>query len=846
MAQAGEKLNHNDRSGFLIGERITDDIERMAAELQLLRGVESNTREAVSLLRRMANAPAPADAGRQRAVAQPSRSAANDSSGERSRQAQRPARASAPADAGSTRSSPAESRTASSRSSAGPDTSNRHTRRASAPADVGAPASRDGRGRFSSGPLGSSVAEPGGSSGAIKSMVDAVKGIASSTASGTDSIDPTIQAAKELGGMLAPATALFKPLGGLFGRGKEAKEAKQHRESVNWMRRIWRTQIDGNKKAGGGGMMMRMLGMLAPLLALLMGPLKMLGAMKMAGGLAGLARGALGGIGGRRSRNRRGADDGPSVHKAKGKAATATTPGWKSGGKLAGKAAGVMGMGKGLLKRIPILGALIGGGMLANGLMTEAKTPEEKKEKWGSVGGAAGGLIGGALGMIGGPAGAIAGGMLGDYIGEKVGTWLATADLGAMISDVEGVFGKMADATKELATGAFKHLQDAWSGLIEGGSELFSSMKDWVGEKLGVAKDTVQDVAYTAKDKVSSGVSTVKDAGQNFLNKVTGGRYEGGSNSAKGAMVSAMAEAGITDPKSQAALMANVDHESGGFTRSEENLNYSAKRLQQVFPKYYKDAESARADAGNPEAIANRVYGGRMGNTEAGDGFKYRGRGMIQLTGKAQYESMGKKLGVDLVNNPELAADPKIAAKIAANYWKTSGADKAATSGDMVKARKLVNGGTNGLADVQAKTAGYLEQAKAGELTAAQTGDKVKAAPPMVAQKAMGSAIAKIQPAQSAQPVGVLAPTAAAPKVPPLLAAPAAPPTIKAASYSAPAPDASLTKVPATPEVRTPPGAGAPAKPAQAAPMAPLSQNVSDRQIAHASAGGIGMGMARL
>lgn len=828
-------MEHDKRSGFLRGESIADEIDSMVEELQALRSIESNTREAVGLLRRMANMPAPSDPGRRTTATAPnfSQRSANDSRTTRQKSSAGPSAPRAP-------------------SAQGP--------RGSAPSEPGG--ARDGKGRFVAGQSSASgrgasvgVSASADSGAAIKAIGDALRNAAGSAASGADSIDPTIQAGKELGSIFSPVKALFKPLGGLFGGSKEAKEAKQRREGVSWLRRIWRTQADANKKTGGGGFLSKLVGMFAamltPLLGMLLAPLKLLGALtglSKLGNLLGRGSGSRGGSA-RGSRRDRMGSTGPDGRRSsrEAKAAKAGKGGFfskmlKSGGGLL-KGGGLLGgaakLGKGLLKRIPLLGALFGGGMAINALMKDAKTPEEKQEKWGAVGGSVGGLLGGALGMLGGPAGAIAGGILGDFIGEQVGSWLATADLGAMIDSVTGVFSSVADSAKELASGAFDFVQKAWAGLVENGNKLFGAVKDWAAGKL----DTVQDAAYTARDKVSEGVSYVADKGKNLLNTVTGGSYGGGSNAAKQEMIAAMGEAGIRDPKSQAALMANVDHESGGFKSKEENLNYSAKRLQEVFPKYYKTPEDARADAGNPEAIANKVYGGRMGNKEAGDGFKYRGRGLIQLTGRDQYEKMSKETGVDLVSNPEMAADPKIAAKIAASYWKTSGADKAAQAGDMVKARKLVNGGTNGLEDVQGKTAGYLAQAQNGELAMTKSADQVTIQAPKGAQQAMVSTMAAVK---GTGPIGVMAPTQSVQPVPmaSVAATPTSASTASVASYAPPAPDANLTSIPATAEVRNP-GPAAPAKSGTTEATVPLTQNVGDRQIAHASAGGIGMGMMR-
>lgn len=130
-----------------------------------------------------------------------------------------------------------------------------------------------------------------------------------------------------------------------------------------------------------------------------------------------------------------------------------------------------------------------------------------------------------------------------------------------------------------------------------------------------------------------------------------------------------MSAGGITDPQAQRNILAQIAAESGGVAKS-ENLNYTPDRLLKVFPKYIKDLDDARAlIKQGPEAIANRVYGGRMGNT-ADEGYRYRGRGIIQLTGKSNYEKFGKMIGVDLVNNPDLANDPEVAQMLAVAYFK--------------------------------------------------------------------------------------------------------------------------------------------------------------------------------
>ena len=196
---------------------------------------------------------------------------------------------------------------------------------------------------------------------------------------------------------------------------------------------------------------------------------------------------------------------------------------------------------------------------------------------------------------------------------------------------------------------------------------------------------------------------------------------------------------GITDPKELANFMGQVQHESQNFSRLEENLNYSGSRLLEVF-KERNGLTAAKADeigkipdrTERQRAVAEVAYGApagkaMLGNTEAGDGYAFRGRGYMQLTGRRNYTAFGKATGLDLVNHPELAADPSNAEKLAVQYWKTAvqGNSKART--DVTVAGSIINTGVagnknpNGLADRQANAAawekalnnGYLQEALA-------------------------------------------------------------------------------------------------------------------------------------
>lgn len=153
-----------------------------------------------------------------------------------------------------------------------------------------------------------------------------------------------------------------------------------------------------------------------------------------------------------------------------------------------------------------------------------------------------------------------------------------------------------------------------------------------------------------------------------------------------------------------AHFLAQAAHESGDFKATVENLNYGAKGLRSVFGKYFPTDALALQYERKPEKIANRVYANRMGNGDeaSGDGWKHRGRGYIQLTGKSNYSEFGAAIGVDVTSNPDIVAT-KYPLLSAAWFFHKNGlhliADTGATEAVVTKITVRVNGGTNGLAD---------------------------------------------------------------------------------------------------------------------------------------------------
>jgi putative chitinase len=164
------------------------------------------------------------------------------------------------------------------------------------------------------------------------------------------------------------------------------------------------------------------------------------------------------------------------------------------------------------------------------------------------------------------------------------------------------------------------------------------------------------------------------------------------------------AKFGINTPLRLAHFLAQCGHESAGFKATQENLNYSAKGLMGIFKKYFPTEALAKQYERNPQKIASKVYGGRMGNgAEAtGEGYKFRGRGYIQLTGKDNYTAFGKSIGEDIVSNPDVVSG-KYALLSAAWFWSNNGLNKLADGGSadtvVTTITKRVNGGTIGLPD---------------------------------------------------------------------------------------------------------------------------------------------------
>lgn len=160
-----------------------------------------------------------------------------------------------------------------------------------------------------------------------------------------------------------------------------------------------------------------------------------------------------------------------------------------------------------------------------------------------------------------------------------------------------------------------------------------------------------------------------------------------------------MLEYAVVTRNQRSMFLSQLLHESAMMTAIIENLNYSELGLMKVFKKYF-DRNSAKRYARQPERIANRVYANRMGNgnEDSGDGWRFRGRGLIQLTGRENYIACGKGLGIDLIKDPDYLLTPEGSTRSAGWFWKSKKLGESADRGDVVTNTKIINGGTNGLA----------------------------------------------------------------------------------------------------------------------------------------------------
>jgi predicted chitinase len=267
--------------------------------------------------------------------------------------------------------------------------------------------------------------------------------------------------------------------------------------------------------------------------------------------------------------------------------------------------------------------------------------------------------------------------------------------ISGMVSSWDAFTGFLKDKFGIDLPAILKPVVDAGKKAVEVATEAVKPAVDAAKETAAAGTEAAKNTAQAALDAVKKSSPKTTEALGNALDKVSEGvgkiksHATGKTAANKAAMIAEMDAQGITDPKERAMMMAQADHESGGFAFTKE---------------LGKDSYFDKYDAGTKK-------GRDLGNTEKGDGLKYKGRGLIQLTGRSNYEAAGKDLGLDLVNHPELAETPENAAKTAMWFWKKNKKlSEKAKQGDVLGTRKIVNGGTNGLDDVNTKYNKYLAE----------------------------------------------------------------------------------------------------------------------------------------
>lgn len=364
------------------------------------------------------------------------------------------------------------------------------------------------------------------------------------------------------------------------------------------------------------------------------------------------------------------------------------------------------------------------------------------------AGAATGAAAGAAVGSVVPVVGTAVGGILGGVVGGALGAW-GGEKAGRSVGDA---VASTMDNVEDEARNALDERESRLRNEEAKERKWYNPASWFSGGNEGGGPENTQ--ASRRSNRGNRGGSTASPT--------PGGSASGGER--EQALIHAMHDAGITDPNEQAAFMGQMHHESAGFSSFDESFNYSsAERIMEVSRTARNQGvgavEAARAQG--PEAVAELMYGGRMGNVEPGDGYKYRGRGFTQLTGRDNYTAASEALGIDLVSNPELAADPEVAAKVSTWYWQERGGlSEAAQRGDTGEVTRLINGGHNGLADREAQTNRYLAAAHAGELTVEpqQPAEQSGAAPVAIADN--GAPRSPTRPAEAeadARPVTVAA-----------------------------------------------------------------------------------------
>jgi hypothetical protein len=786
-----------DDSGFLIGAgRVSLNLEK--ERLQLLRAIKVDTaamRQALTdgaATPKVARSPALAPAVAARA-ARVARAASNDNSLHSQQQAQQR--------------SESVRRLRSAQDS--------ETKRAATP-------QRGANGRFlvgAGGAEGQAQAKTGQRKllAGVGSILSSLKSGFGSMGGNGESVDPTIAAAKEFGSLMSPITKPFKGLMGLMFRRRP--DDTEQKVSVPWYRRIWSELRGINEKSGGSSGGKGIFGGLGNLLGAIPG----IGLLAKGAGMLG-GRGRRSGVQVDPSRRARARDRLARRNAARGGSGGFGRMAKAVGGKLGG-------LGSGLLKRIPLLGALLAGGSALASIFGIGD--QTRDERFKGAGGGIGALIGGGLGTLLGPVGTVIGGVLGEMVGSKVGEWLSTVDWSEIGDTITSAWD---DLTNKIGEG-WKWVQNKFGGALDMVSSTFSGLKDgavkaaetaanWAKEKAAAAKEAVKGAVSAVSEKAAPAVKAVTDKAGSMYEAATleGGRLmgkldkgyrhkekfdgiKGGESLAKYGTYTNDEADRIRELKSSGANTgANL---KGGMPQDIRNKIIAYATASGLDPEQMLQI-AALESGGNPNAISSTGASGvyqMTGQTATGLGITNRFDADQNIAG-------GMKLALA---NAQALRNRGMAVNRDNLYMMHQLGPKAATD--------LIQGAAQGK---------NLNQLSAGTQTAASMnyGKNAKTAKEYLAKNSMAldarlGQVSKSVPATLA----AVTPASAAPKASAVpMVATAAPSLDKQALAPVPTPPRKIGDNSKKPEV-----------PMLLAP--PLTQNIADRGLAQAATGGLGMNL---
>lgn len=642
---------------------------------------------------------------------------------------------------------------------------------------------------------------------ALGDIAEAIRDSSGAALSGTEEIDPTLQAANEIGGLLGP---VLRPFGGLFRSMFGGKD-----KSIPWYRRIVNELRDINKKTDGSG------GFLKFILAALMALPALLGKLipgflmrALAGSVIGKGLGAVGKVLGRAG--------GAVLAGGKtllGKGKDAAVDGMSRAGSLAGKAAK---LGGGILRKLPLIGTLLGAGMLANAAFgaddPSKSAADNRKDRFTGAGAGMGSMIGAALGaVVGGPFGLVVGGLIGDTVGEKVGGWLSTFDWDTVGDSITSAWTGAAEALGKQWDGIGNWFKEMWKPV----ADVFGGIGKFLSDKFGIVSDaatsavktvgTAVDRVKSAAGEAYSGAKATASNAYEATKRALGGRGKFGFEGFKGA--EGLSKYGSYTNEEAAKIIALK--QSGANTGVADKMPEDIKR---------KIIAQAKANGLDPEMMLKMAAMESGGNANAIS--STGASGIYQFTG-----ATASAMGVDdrFDPNQNIAGGMRLTKQNMAALKK---AGIAATPENIYMAHQLGSGGA-----IEA-------------INGAKAGKKVSDLSPSL-QKAMGMNVgkgsasaadyiaqnkAKLEQRYMAN-VGPIAPAMATMPAAAMPAMASAPTAAKAPAM----PSAANVALPKAPAVTVPLASSKGGNNTTVNIRKPITQNIGDRGIAQAATGGIGM-----